>query len=243
MGYYESKDFILTKRIHDVVYELIPKTRANMVYMDEDDKVTLTEKIIDIFDMLNKQYESQEALKEAIEKILGPQTEENKCQFQTFVDVWNYVNVSKDSTSTLAKMFKTKVDVEDGKGLSTNDFDDAMKKKLIDTYTKMEVNGLMVRAANQIQTLSEIVHSLDKATNERVTKIKKIVLENDESLKEVKESVTQQIEKLDSVQTQLDNTKKRVTVLENKDNIIVTSDSHDGSLDALKKGVWYQSLS
>ena len=41
----DKKKIIITKKLNNVLYEMIPKTHSDMVYVDKKYDVTLTEKL------------------------------------------------------------------------------------------------------------------------------------------------------------------------------------------------------
>lgn len=230
MAQLETKDFILTKKIHNIVYELAPKTRANMVYMNDDDKVTLTEKIIELCDLLGKNKEQIDDLREALEAIIGEVTES---QFQSFKDVWNYVNIEEDSKSVIAEMFKQKVTVEEGKGLSSNDFDDLSKEKLDDLYTKAELDILMEDIGNKLSTLKETSELLAN----RLTEAEDAVKTANEKLANISNYIKNRFDEVDEKITEIEDDIKE---LKEKPNIIYSDNPIDDPvLKSLYNGTWF----
>ncbi len=226
----ETKDFILTKKIHNIVYELAPKTRANMVYMNDDDKVTLTEKIIELCDLLGKNKEQIDDLREALEAIIGEVTES---QFQSFKDVWNYVNIEEDSKSVIAEMFKQKVTVEEGKGLSSNDFDDLSKEKLDDLYTKAELDILMEDIGNKLSSLNETSELLAN----RLTEAEDAVKTANEKLANISNYIKNRFDEVDEKITEIEDDIKE---LKEKPNIIYSDNPFDDPvLKSLYNGTWF----
>ena len=226
----ETKDFILTKKIHNIVYELAPKTRANMVYMNDDEKVTLTEKIIELCDLLGKNKEQIDDLREALEAIIGEVTES---QFQSFKDVWNYVNIEEDSKSVIAEMFKQKVTVEEGKGLSSNDFDDLSKEKLGDLYTKAELDILMEDIGNKLTTLNETSELLAN----RLTEAEDAVKTANEKLANISNYIKNRFDEVDEKITEIEDDIKE---LKEKPNIIYSDNPFDDPvLKSLYNGTWF----
>lgn len=230
MAQLETKDFILTKKIHNIVYELAPKTRSNMVYMNDDEKVTLTEKIIEICDLLGTNKEQIDDLREALEAIIGEVTES---QFQSFKDVWNYVNIEEDSKSVIAEMFKQKVTVEEGKGLSSNDFDDLSKEKLDDLYTKAELDILMEDIGNKLSTLNETSELLA----EKIANAEDAVKTADEKLTNISNYIKNRFDEVDEKFVKIEDELKE---LKEKPNIICSNNPLDDPvLKSLSNGTWF----
>lgn len=131
---FESIKTVLTKKVNNVVYELLVKTHTDQVYDEEG--ITLTEHLAQIFDLLTTSKNEIEDIKTEYDKICegAPET------FRSFKEVWDYVNVNGDPKSELLKLIGEKVDKEEGKGLSTNDFTDILREKLVNDYTAKELD-------------------------------------------------------------------------------------------------------
>ena len=164
---FASKDLIITKKINNVIYELMVKTRSNMVYTD--DETTLTETLNEIFDLITSQQESYEDLKKAYDAIVEGADE----NFNSFKEIYDYININGDPESELIKLIKSKQTAEEGKGLSTNDFTDLLYKKLTNMYSKEELDLLIEEKLKDMATTSDIkeVNEKIEAVNKRVDDI------------------------------------------------------------------------
>lgn len=131
---FESIKTVLTKKVNNVVYELLVKTHVDQVV--DDTGVTLTEKLNEIFDLLTTSKTDVEDIRAKYDEICGgaPET------FDSFKEVWDYVNVNGNPKSELLKLIESKQDKEEGKGLSANDFTDILREKLENDYTKEELD-------------------------------------------------------------------------------------------------------
>ena len=89
----ETKNVVLTKRFKKAIYALAVRTTAQMVYMDDTYKYTLSEMINDIVTAIATSSERITINSERLDKILKDAPEE----MQTFIDVWHYINVEGDS--------------------------------------------------------------------------------------------------------------------------------------------------
>lgn len=161
---FESKNLILTKKLNNVVYELMVKTNADMVYVDEEQ--TLTEKLADITDLLTDFHGDYDGLKEQFTEVLhgAPST------FNTFKEVWDYVNINNNPKSALIQLIESKQAAEEGKGLSTNDFTDVMYEKLKNGYSKEELDqrfDIIIDSTNKtIEALREEINGkIDEINN------------------------------------------------------------------------------
>ena len=134
MAKFESKDLILTKKLNNVIYELMVKTNSDMVYTDET--TTLTETLNHIFELLTNFQGGYKELEQSFNELV----EDAPNTFRSFKEVWDYVNVNGDPQSALIKMIESKQATEKGKGLSTHDFDDILYAKLKYGYSKEELD-------------------------------------------------------------------------------------------------------
>lgn len=89
----ETKNVVLTKRFKKAIYGLATRTTAQMVYMDDTYKYTLTEMISDIIKAMATSSQEFSITSEKLNNILKDAPEE----MQTFKDVWNYINIEGDS--------------------------------------------------------------------------------------------------------------------------------------------------
>lgn len=162
---FESKNLILTKKLNNVVYELMVKTHSDMVYVN--DEVTLTEKLSEITDLLTNFNGDYSKLKETFIDVLhgAPET------FNTFKEVWDYVNINNNPKSALIQLIESKQTAEEGKGLSTNDFTDVMYEKLKNGYSKEELDEkfeIVLDTTNKkIEAFEEDVYKKINEINER----------------------------------------------------------------------------
>lgn len=144
---FQQKDIILTRKINNVIYEIMVKTNSNMVYVGEKD--TLTEVLSKIADLLTENKENIDEVKKRYDEIISPSddnpNEGNKPSettgFKSFKEVWDYLNVNGEPKSELIRLIESKQASEEGKGLSENDFTDILYKKLLNDYTKEELDA------------------------------------------------------------------------------------------------------
>jgi hypothetical protein len=135
MAKFQSKNTILTKKLNNVIYELMVKTKAEMVYTDDD--TTLTEKLSDIVDVLTTHNRNFEEVMEQINTIV----QNAETLSSDLEEIWTYVNVNGDPKSALIELIEGKQEAEDGKGLSECDFTEVLKEKLENGYSKEELDN------------------------------------------------------------------------------------------------------
>lgn len=159
---FESKNLILTKKLNNVVYELMVKTNSDMVYVD--DTHTLTERLSNITDFFTDFRGDYDELKKAFDEVLhgAPET------FNTFKEVWDYVNINNNPKSALIQLIESKQAAEEGKGLSTHDFSDVMYEKLKNGYSKEELDA---KFEIIIDTTNKTIEALSDDINKKIDDI------------------------------------------------------------------------
>lgn len=153
---FERKDVVLTKKLNNVLYELMVKTNSDMVYVS--DRVTLTEKLCEFTDKLFSDDTRIQGLENAYHKLVvgAPAT------FQTFKEVWDYVNINGNPKSELIKLIESKEAHVEGKGLSTHDLTDILYEKLVNDYTAEELNEKFHDINVKFGTVEEKVEHLEE---------------------------------------------------------------------------------
>ena len=82
----DKKKIVITKKLNNVLYEMIPKTHADMVYVDKKYSVTLTEKLYDMCELLQTRKEDIDDIRKGYNEIIGDAPD----NFNTFKEVWDY---------------------------------------------------------------------------------------------------------------------------------------------------------
>ena len=90
----DKKKIVITKKLNNVLYEMIPKTHADMVYVDKKYSVTLTEKLYDMCELLQTRKEDIDDIRKGYNEIIGDAPD----NFSTFKEVWDFVNINGDCT-------------------------------------------------------------------------------------------------------------------------------------------------
>jgi hypothetical protein len=187
---FESKNAVLTKKLNDVVYELLVKSSSDMIYVDSE--TTLTEILSDIGDALTSYNRTFTEVMADINSLVRSDDSTR----ETLREIWSYINVDGDPKSALIQMIESKVTAEEGKGLSTCDFTDVLKEKLLNDYTKAELDEKFTIVMNKI---NEVAPS---------------------------------------------GLVQRITDLENKSNMVVTTNDEAQSVTSLPNGsVWFKIIS
>ena len=159
----KTKKVILVKELDKVLYALAVRTCTDMVY-DKKYKYTLTELLDDIQSALTDTSSRLTILKERFDVLMKDCPEEA----DTLKEIWDYINVDgKDEygnpTSALIKLIETKVSKEEGKGLSTHDLTDILYEKLVNGYSKEDLDDKLQVIANNIEIISDMTNNLSKS--------------------------------------------------------------------------------
>lgn len=132
-----KKNLVLRKTINGVLYDLMVKTVLDQVYTNDDTKTLST-----IIDELNASIANKAGTAELTEletkfnNLIADAPE----AYDTFKEISDYLSSHKSEYEALVNLASNKVDKEDGKGLSTNDFTDELAIKLNELYDKVTLD-------------------------------------------------------------------------------------------------------
>lgn len=158
---FQSKNTVLTKKLNNVLYELMVKTRSDMVYVD--DSTTLSERLTEITNLLIQHEQNDVELKRAYEELVG----DSNSNYNSFKEIWDYINVNGNPKSELIKLIDSKQDSEEGKGLSECDFTALLREKLVNSYTREEIDAKFdnIMESTDISELVDMVNDLGQRAN------------------------------------------------------------------------------
>lgn len=143
---FEAKNTVLTKKLNNVVYQLLVKSSADMIYTDED--TTLTDTLSQISEVLSNHNNSFSDVLQQISNIVGDVTAaENEIR-----EIWNFLQSDSGEGSSLIDLLNQKVDKQEGKDLSDNNFTSELKSKLEDSYTNTEID-------NKLEVIEESINT------------------------------------------------------------------------------------
>ena len=178
---FESKKIVLTRKLNNVIYELLVKTCSDMVYVNSN--VTLTEVLSDFAD----RFINLDGRTTTLEEEFSDLVEDAPETFRTFKEVWDYVNVDGDPKSALIELIDSKVEKEEGKGLSTHDLTDILYEKLSNDYTKEELNEKFQIIIEDIDAAKQEVEQNAKNYTDETTQA--LAIEIQEKIDEVNEEI------------------------------------------------------
>ena len=159
------KKVILVKELDKVLYALAVRTCTDMVY-DSKYKYTLTELLEDVQGALTDTTSRLTKLTERFDVLVKDAPEE----MDTLKEIWDYLNIdAKDEdgnpTSALIKLIESKVNKEDGKGLSTHDLTDLLYEKLKNGYSAEDLDEKFEIITNNVNEIKETTEKLSKTAN------------------------------------------------------------------------------
>ena len=184
MGRMRSRDYVLTKKLDGVIYEMLVKTAANMVYVTPT--MTLTEKLAQFTDDLLNINTKSDTLENKFADLLKDAPE----NFRTLKEVWDYVNVDGDPESALIKMIKGKQDAEAGKGLSTHDLTDILYEKLVNGYSPEELDEKFTLIMTSQDQLAVKVENMGTYLVDNINTMNKTLEGFDNRIKDIESGMT-----------------------------------------------------
>lgn len=160
----------MTKAFDGVLCDVMVKTSLEQVYDLDTDK-TLVELLAEIGDGMIDTKELAEKTYAMVEEILSDAPE----SMNTFKEVWDYIRLSGDPKSALIQFlepkFDAKVDKEEGKGLSTHDLTDILYQKLVEDYTKEELDERFQIVIDDYTGKLEVIAQGISQMNARIVKL------------------------------------------------------------------------
>ena len=172
---FESKNMVLTQKLDNTVYEMMPKTNSDMVYVD--DETTLTERLYEISELFTEYGGKQDELKDAYLAIMDGADE----NYNSFKEIWDYININGEPKSELIKLIESKQNSEEGKGLSTHDLTDVLYEKIVNDYTKEELD-------EKFTIIFDDNDGFVATVNKKIADIENDISEINEEIESVKES-------------------------------------------------------
>lgn len=172
------KKAILKAKVENEIVELMAKTQVDNVYLT-DGTTTLAAKLAEIVTAINDRAKSTDVtaeIKQAIDDLIGgaPDT------YDTLKEIADYLATHKNEYTALLSTVGNKVDKEEGKGLSANDFTDAYKAVIdglgsLASKSSVTESDLDAALAAKVNAAAEGNHShtnktvLDGITSDKVT--------------------------------------------------------------------------
>ena len=172
------KKAIIKAMVEESIVELMVKSRVDNVYLT-DDSTTLAAKLTEMITSLNgkaTKEEMDQAISTAITNLVNgaPET------FDTLKEIADYLATHQDEYTALLSVVGNKVEKENGKGLSTNDFTNSYKSVLdglgaLASKSTVSMTDLSSDVQEKINAASEGNHShsnmdvLNGITSDKVT--------------------------------------------------------------------------
>lgn len=163
------KKVVLTKKFNHVLYELAVRTNTESVF-DKSYRYTLGEMLEDITNGLTTNLKATAKLSKSFNRLMKDCPEE----FDTLKEIADYINVNGDPKSALMELIDNKVDKVEGKGLSTHDLTDILYDKLVNGYSKEQIDAIYQTCLDSDNALNIRINALENKTNVVVDEVEDI---------------------------------------------------------------------
>ena len=157
----EKKNLVLRKKINEVLYDLMVKTMTDQVYNSNDSK-TLTQLLAEINTAIDAKADTTDLTE--LETKFNNLIQDAPEAYDTLKEISEYISTHQDEYQALLVLAGNKVDKEDGKGLSTNDFTNELKTKLDELYDKATLD-------EKLESMTQRISALEHATGGDPTEI------------------------------------------------------------------------
>lgn len=137
---------IIQKQIEGQMYDLLVKTRADNVVM-EDGTTTLAAYLAGL--TTGTGYVTQTEMSTAINAAISALVNGAPAALDTLKEIANWIEANEDTYDALLATVGGKVDKVDGKGLSTNDFTNEFVSKIAALESHAADTGVHVTAADK----------------------------------------------------------------------------------------------
>ena len=135
----DIKNVVLKAKIENQIVELMVKTGADNVMVDET--TTLAAKIAEIVTEIGKK-EDTTSVDQKIQQVKDDLINGAPATYDTLKEISDYLGTHQNEYTALVQALANKVEKVEGKGLSTNDFTNEMKAKVEGIAEGAQVNKL-----------------------------------------------------------------------------------------------------
>ena len=154
---YTAKQAIARVKIEDQIVDLLIKSNVENVYL-EDGTTTLASKLADMMVSINAKADAT-AVTQEINAAIAALIDDAPETYDTLREIAEYIAHDKSAMEALNAAIGNKVDKEEGKGLSANDFTDILKAKLDSIAEGAEVNQ---NAFSSVKVGDAVIAATDK---------------------------------------------------------------------------------
>lgn len=155
------KSAVFKKKIGNVVYDLMFKTVTDVVYTM--DNVTLTDELKALKASVDSKGDGDRLT--ALETKFANLVQDAPEAYDTLLEISQYISTHQDEYKALYAIASGKVDREEGKTLTSNDFTDAFMNKLDELYTKSQLDMKFTELTSsfdaQIEGVNNKIKSLE----------------------------------------------------------------------------------
>ncbi len=230
-----TKNVVLSHKFGKTVYALAVRTTTDAVF-DSKYKYTLTEMLADLSDALVSNLRKINSVSEKFDALMEGCPEE----FDTLKEIVDYINVDGENPhSRLLEILNNKVDKEEGKGLSTHDLTDILYEKIVNDYTKEQLDEKFDMQAAFNQSMLEF-----KASQEEFNETQTGINNDQAAFNDIQRNFNDAQREFNDSQTIVNNAQaetnadvaSRLGIIENKPNVIVD----DEDPDVKENDIWMQ---
>ena len=163
----EQKLLTLRKKINGVMCELMVKTVSDQVYIDE--YTTLTMALEDLNRAIAMKANVTQLTE--LEKKFNALMQDAPETFDTLKEIADYIDSHQIDYEQIVSIAANKVDKEEGKGLSSNDFTDDLYNKLDELYTKVVLDQKFDQIDTEITNINRTIEDHTQTIAQHTTAI------------------------------------------------------------------------
>lgn len=156
-----AKNVILRKKISNVLYDIMPKSLFSNIFNDDGETLAAVVEALTADIAAKATNEQFTALETRFNNLITDAPE----AYDTLKEIGSYISTHKDEYEALLAVAGNKVDKEDGKGLSTNDFTDELLEKLNALYTKAQLDEKFATVQTAVDANTQAVATLNADEN------------------------------------------------------------------------------
>lgn len=167
---YNAKQAIARVKIEDQIVDLLVMSNVENVYMS-DGTTTLASKLAEMLSTIDTKADST-AVTQEISAAISALIDDAPETYDTLREIAEYIAQDKSAMEALNAAIGKKVDKEEGKGLSANDFTDILKAKLDSIAEGAEVNQnafSAVKVGDAVIAATDKTDSINLVAGEHVT--------------------------------------------------------------------------
>lgn len=141
-----KKKIIITQKINNVIYEVMPKTHADMVFTDAEYTENLSHRLSQTAELLSTHGLDIDTLRTRYNAIIQAAPE----NFQSFKEVYDYLQSDGDPVRAFYDLIGGKRTAEEYPTLTNEQYVDLLYTKLVELYNVNEIDNKFLELSNNI---------------------------------------------------------------------------------------------